>query len=119
MESIKKKNVSRILFYILGMLLLALGITLNTRLIPNPGDGIVQALSDCSGKKVSTVKNILDAICVMLTILISMLFAGKLIGVGIGTVLAVVFVGRVVAVGNYLWKDGIIKLSGLEVQNGK
>ena len=113
--------VSRLLFLALAIVLTGMGIifTLNTRLIPNPGDGIVQALSDCSGKKVSTVKNILDAICVMLTILIGMLFAGKLIGVGIGTVLAVVFVGRVVAVGNYLWKDSIIKLSGLEVQNGK
>jgi len=38
-------------------------------------------------------------------------FAGKI--VGIGTVLAVVFVGRVIAVGNHFLKDKITKCSGL------
>ena len=92
---------------------MGIGFTLNARLIPNPGDGIVQALSDCSGKKVSTVKNILDAVCVVITISISFIFARKLIGVGIGTILAVIFVGRVVAVFNHFFKDKLLKASGL------
>lgn len=106
-----------------GMLLLAaivltgtgIGLTLNVRLIPNPGDGIVQAIADCCGKEVSTVKNILDAICVLITAAISMVFAGKIIGIGIGTILAVIFVGRTVAVFNRFCRGKILKLSGLEV----
>lgn len=107
----------RILLLFVAIVLTGVGIgfTLSARLIPNPGDGIVQALADCSGKKVSTVKNLLDAACVLLTIGISLLFTGKLIGVGVGTILAVIFVGRVVAVFNYFWKDKIVKLSGLEM----
>lgn len=92
----------RLLFLAVAIVLTGVGIalTLNARLVPNPGDGIVQALADCSGKKVSAMKNILDAACVLITIIISLVFEGKIIGVGIGTVLAVIFVGRVVAVCN-------------------
>lgn len=92
----------RLLFLAVAIVLTGVGIalTLNARLVPNPGDGIVQALADCSGKKVSTMKNILDAASVLITIIISLIFGGKIIGVGIGTVLAVIFVGRVVAVCN-------------------
>lgn len=92
----------RLLFLAVAIVLTGVGIslTLSARLVPNPGDGIVQALADCSEKKVSTMKNILDAVCVIITIVISLIFAGKIIGVGIGTVFAVIFVGRVVAVCN-------------------
>lgn len=90
-----------------------IGFTLNARLIPNPGDGIVQAISDCCGKKVSTIKNIADAVCVGITIVMSLIFTGKLIGIGMGTILAVIFVGRVVAVFNHFLKDKILRVSGL------
>lgn len=107
----------RLIFLSVAIILTGMGIvlTLNTRLIPNPGDGIVQALADISGKKTSTVKNILDAVCVLITIIIGIVFAGKTIGIGIGTILAVIFVGRVVAVGNHFFKEKILKNSGLEV----
>lgn len=106
----------RLLFLAVAIVLTGVGIslTLSARLVPNPGDGIVQALADCSGKKVSTMKNILDAVCVIITIVISLIFAGKIIGVGIGTVFAVIFVGRVVAVFNRFFKKGIERLSGLQ-----
>lgn len=109
--------VTRGMFLVIAIALtgVGIGLTLNVRLIPNPGDGIVQALSDCCGRKVSTVKNMLDAFCVMITVVISMVFAGKLIGIGIGTILAVIFVGRAVAVYNYFCKDKVSKLSGLKV----
>ena len=106
----------RILSLFIAIILTGLGIvlTLNAKIVPNPGDGIVQALADCSGKTVSTMKNILDAVCVVITIVIGLVFAGKIIGIGIGTVLAVIFVGRVVAAGNYFFKEKMLKLSGLE-----
>jgi len=100
----------------IAIVLTGMGIvlTLNVRLLPNPGDGIVQALADLFKAKISTVKNILDAVCVVATIVIGFIFAGKIIGIGIGTILAVIFVGRVVAVGNYFLKEKIIRDSGLE-----
>lgn len=105
--SMNGSKLIRLLFLALAIMLTGIGIcfTLNVRLIPNPGDGIVQVISDCVGKKVSTIKNILDAVCVIITIMISMTFAGKIIGIGVGTILAVIFVGRVVAIFNYFFKE--------------
>ena len=108
--------VTRGIFLVIAIALtgVGIGLTLNVRLIPNPGDGIVQALSDCCGRKVSTVKNMLDAFCVLITVVISMIFARKLIGIGVGTILAVIFVGRAVAVYNCVCKDKVLRLSGID-----
>ena len=108
--------VGRLVALAIAIILTGMGIvlTLNVRLIPNPGDGIVQALADLFHTKISTVKNILDAICVVSTIVLGFVFAREIIGIGIGTVLAVIFVGRVVAVGNHFLKEKIIRYSGLE-----
>ena len=108
--------VIRLIALAIAIVLTGMGIvlTLNVRLIPNPGDGIVQALADLFHAKISMVKNVLDTVCAASTIVIGLLFAGKIIGIGIGTVLAVIFVGRVVAIGNHFLKEKIIKCSGLE-----
>ena len=105
--------IGRLGALVIAIVLTGMGIvlTLNVRLIPNPGDGIVQALADLFHAKISTVKNVLDTICVTISIVLGVVFAGKIIGIGIGTVLAVIFVGRVVAVGNHLLKETIIRYS--------
>lgn len=108
--------IGRLVALMIAIILTGMGIvlTLNVRLIPNPGDGIVQALADLFQTKISTVKNVLDTICAATSIVLGFVFAGKIIGIGIGTVLAVIFVGRVVAVGNHFLKEIIIRYSGLE-----
>ena len=92
----------------LGLMLVAIvfvGIgvscSLNMRLIPNPGEGIVQALSERTGWSQGLTKNIFDIVCACVTTAIGLIFGGRLIGVGIGTVAAMLGVGRVVAVFNY------------------
>ena len=78
--------------------------TLDMRIIPNPGDGIVQAVSDFSGKKVGFVKNCIDVVCVLITCLIGYLGAGRVTGIGIGTLLAVLCTGRVIALFQLLFQ---------------
>lgn len=109
----------RIVYLLLAVIFTGtgIGLTLNMRLIPNPGDGVVQAISDCCGKSISTVKNLLDAACVIMTIIIGFLFTGGIVGIGFGTIFAVIFVGRVVAVFNSLFKDKIVKEAGLQTIN--
>ena len=79
---------------------------LNMRLIPNPGDGIVQAIADLTQKPTGLIKNFVDIGCVGFTCVISLVFAGKIVGIGIGTLLAMIFVGRVIAVFNHITKTG-------------
>lgn len=85
--------------------------SLNMRIIPNPGDGIVQAISDTTrlngrtGKGVGFCKNCFDLFNVCITFSIGLLSGYFLLGLGIGTILAMIGVGRVIAVFNKLFKE--------------
>ena len=72
--------------------------SLDMRIVPNPGDGIVQAIADLSGKETGLVKNIFDGFNVTLSIVIGLTVAGGI--VGIGTILAFLGVGRFVSLFN-------------------
>ena len=85
--------------------------SLNMRIIPNPGDGIVQAISDCINKSVGFTKNCFDLLNICITISVGLIFAHKLIGVGIGTVVAVLGVGRVIALFNHLFMQKMTEMA--------
>ena len=74
--------------------------SLNMRIIPNPGDGIVQAIADCIQKGVGFTKNCFDVVNIIISTMIGLICVGHLAGVGIGTVFAVIGVGRVIAIFN-------------------
>ncbi len=105
----------QILFIIFGTICTGIGaaLSLDARLIPNPGDGITQSISDTIGKEVGLTKNIVDVTCVLTTIIVSLIFKGKIIGVGIGTLVCVIFTGRVITLFNKIFKDKIDTLCGL------
>lgn len=105
----------RFLFLCLAILLTGIGaaMSLNMRLVPNPGDGIVQAIADTIGRSVGFTKNCFDLFNIVLTTAISLLFAGHLVGVGVGTVVAVVGVGRVIALFNHFTQDWMARKAGL------
>ena len=95
---------SKLVVLAMGIICTGIGaaMSLNMRLIPNPGDGIVQTIADCIHKPVGFTKNCFDLMNICITISVGMIFAHRLVGVGIGTVIAVVGVGRVIAAFNYL-----------------
>ncbi len=87
---------------------------LNSRFIANPGDGIVQAISDVSGKSKSLVKNLIDLTCAAIAVALGLIFGKKLIGVGLGTVITVLGVGRAMWLYDKLFKAKTDKLSGMK-----
>ena len=95
----------RLCLLVLAIMLTGIGaaLTLDMRLIPNPGDGIVQAIADFFSKPTGTAKNLTDICCVALAAAISLCFARKIIGIGAGTVLAALTTGRVIALFNRLF----------------
>ena len=105
----------RILFLIIAIILTGVGaaMSLNMRIIPNPGDGIVQAISDFIHKSVGFTKNCFDLFNICLTISVGLIFAHHLAGIGIGTVLAVIGVGRAIAAFNHFFKQPMAVLSGM------
>ena len=107
----------QILFLLVAIVFTGIGasLSLNMRLIPNPGDGIVQSISDFSGKSMGLTKNCLDISCVALSVVIGLLASGHIVGVGLGTVLSMLGVGRVVAVFNHFCFRKTAALAGLRL----
>ncbi|CVI67665.1 hypothetical protein NDGK_00959 [Clostridiales bacterium CHKCI001] len=106
----------RVVFLLIAIILTGIGaaMSLNMRIVPNPGDGIVQAISDCIKKSVGFTKNCFDVLNISVTIIVGLAFAGSLIGIGIGTVVAVIGVGRVIAVFNHFCMEKMITAAGVE-----
>ncbi len=91
--------------------------SVSMRLVPNPGDGIVQTISDRTGKSLGLTKNLFDIGCIALSVTLGLICRGKLIGIGLGTIVAMVGAGRAVALFHViLWKP-MMQLSGLEPEH--
>ena len=104
-ESFLGSVFARVLFLLLAVILTGVGaaLSLNMRIVPNPGEGIVQAIADLGGWKLGTVKNLFDLSCVLLALAITLIAAHQMIGIGAGTLVAVLGVGRVIALVNRIW----------------
>lgn len=106
----------RVAFLIVAIILTGIGaaMSLNMRIVPNPGDGIVQAIADTIHKSVGFTKNCFDLTNITITICISLTFSGHLVGIGVGTVLAMVGVGRTIAVFNHFTYAKMKELAAVE-----
>ena len=116
-EGAAARIVLRLAVLFLAIILTGIGaaMSLNMRIIPNPGDGIVQAIADCIHKSVGFTKNCFDVVNITIAVTIGFIFAGRLEGVGIGTVFAVIGVGRVIAVFNHFTREKTVRLAGVEM----
>lgn len=96
----------RFLVLFAGILCTGIGaaLTVDMDLVANPGDAFVQAISMCIHKEIGLSKNIVDISCVIFSVILGFAVAGKLIGVGIGTLIAMVLVGRTIFLFNHLFK---------------
>jgi uncharacterized membrane protein YczE len=107
---------ARVAVLLVSVVLVGTGaaVTLDMRLIANPGDGLVQAISDRTGISLGLTKNIVDITCVTITCITTMAVSHHIIGVGIGTVVAMVGIGRVIALVNNTIGNRLIKMAGME-----
>lgn len=89
----------RIFILLIAIVCTGIGVamTLKIRLIPNPGDGLEQALADVMDLDAGLMKNIVDISCICITMDLDFLFIGYPVGIGIGTILAMLLTGRCIA----------------------
>ncbi len=106
----------RLLVLLLAVVCTGVGatMTLNMRIVPNPGDGIVQAVSDTIRRSLGFTKNCFDLSCVCVTAIIGFACAGRIVGIGIGTLVAVLGVGRTIAVFNHFFLKKMTEAAGLQ-----
>ncbi len=116
-KSIIYEYTIRFIVLLTGLILTGTGAatSLNMRIVPNPGDGIVQAIADRIGKSVGFTKNCIDVFCVVLTIVGSLILTGHIYGVGPGTIVAVILVGRTIAIYNSLMRNRLLETVGIRV----
>ena len=105
----------KILIVVIGVTLTGIGLSMSVRmdLIVNPGDGIVQALSWKIHKGLGLCKNIIDLSSVAATFIIGLCSGRLLFGIGLGTVIAMILTGRVVALFTKLAKKPLMRAAGL------
>jgi len=106
----------RLLFLMIAILCTGIGAatTLNMRLVPNPGDGMVQTVADCIGKGVGFSKNCVDLCCVIISCIMGLIFLGRIpASVNIGTLCAMLLTGRVIYFFNKLTREKMLKAAGL------
>ena len=70
----------------------------------------MQAVSDHAGIDLGLSKNIVDITCVTLTCILSMTVSHRILGVGIGTLIAMIGIGRVIAFVNKLSGEKLVLL---------
>ncbi len=116
-KSIIYEYTIRFIVLLTGLILTGTGAatSLNMRIVPNPGDGIVQAIADRIGKSVGFTKNCIDICCVAFTIVGSLILTGHIYGVGPGTIVAVILVGRTIAIYNSLMRNRLLETVGISV----
>ena len=111
-----EKLWQNVLLLILAVVLTGIGaaLSVNIELVPNPGDGIVAALADFFHKDMGFMKNVFDISNVCFSLILGFVFGRYFLGIGIGTVITMLGVGRVIAVFNHFCKKKMAQLSGLE-----
>ena len=97
----------------------AVGVSMliSMKLISNPADALAQAVGDLFKKDLGFGKNVLDITCVFITCTIGLVLSRKIIGIGIGTLICMIAVGRVIVVFNSIFKEGMLRLAGLQAVN--
>jgi uncharacterized membrane protein YczE len=103
-----------VLFLALSFTSLGVMLAINMKLVINPADGLTQEIGVIIKKDFGFAKNLYDGFCVLFTSVISLIFAGRIIGIGIGTVMSAICIGRMISFLNHRFKDGLQKITGIE-----
>lgn len=107
LQSVTYSNyVQQWLLCLIGILLVALGISVEVmaRLVTTAGEGIVLAVCQVAPIRFGNMKVLFDVTLVSLSILLALLFLGRLSGVREGTIAAALLVGQVTKQTNRLVK---------------
>lgn len=101
---------------VLAIILTGVGaaMTVDMQLVPNPGDGIVNSLAQRFGKELGLCKNCFDLGCVTASLVIGLVFGDAFLGIGLGTMLSMIGVGRAIAAFNALCKSRLLTMAGLQ-----
>jgi len=96
------------------LVLVAVGVTLylGADLMPMPAEGVMLAITDLTGISFHKVKMMFDTTVVIVSVIISLLFLGRIAGVREGTLLSAVLIGKLVGVFNSILAKKNLGIAG-------
>lgn len=102
----------KIIICLLSFFITALGvfITITANIVPIAPDGLVQVISLKSGIDFGKAKSYFDCVVVILSITLLLINGKSLEGIGIGTILSAILVGRIVFIINKYFKKALEKI---------
>lgn len=117
-DLIQFENISlgtQYILLILAIIFTGIGaaMSVDMKIVANPADAMVNAIADRIGKTMGLIKNIVDTSCVICSLIIGLLWVGSPVGIGIGTLVSMIGVGRVISVFNKIFKDKIEGQAGI------
>ena len=105
-----------VLLLVAGVICIGIGTSmmLNMKVTAGPPDALAAAIGWRLKKGTGFGKNLLDSFCVLLALTVDLIAHGKLVSIGIGTVVSMICIGRVIAVFEHFCKDKLLRLSGMQ-----
>ena len=87
-----------VLFLAIIVTAIGISLTVGMHLVPNPGEGVANAISIFIKKDLGYGKNILDLSCVIVSCTICLIFSPSIQNIGLGTILSMILTGRFVKI---------------------
>ena len=72
-------------------------LTVGMKIVPNPADGLASVIGEKCHKGFGFGKNLFDGISIVISLIIGFVFASDILGIGLGTVISMIFTCRVIA----------------------
>ena len=111
--------IEKIIVLLFGCFALALGVYLQViaNVIINPGEGVVKAIANKTGKKFGNIKIMFDSTLCIIAIVISLFTFGKIKGVREGTIICAVLVGNITKIYSFIFEHFKYKKTKYETEN--
>lgn len=90
---------------------IGVAISVEMKFVPNAADGFTLSLGTKIGQDLGFAKNIVDVSSVIIAVIIGFAFSGKVVGIGLGTLVAVFGIGRSIALFNSVFKNRMFILT--------
>ncbi len=102
-----------VLILLAAIVLTAIGayIIITMDLVLNPADGSVKTISTVFKKEFGRTKLVFDCSIVLLTVIVSYVFSGSVIGIGFGTILSAVTIGNIISLLSKLFHSRLISIT--------
>lgn len=97
---IVSSNSARLMMLILAIIITSIvaSLTVGMKIVSNPADGLANVIGENCHKGFGFGENLFNGLSIVISLIIGFVFTGGILGIGLGTVISMIFTGCVIAV---------------------